>query len=34
LLDLVDQLDTFSLSLKRPVSMPLLKEILQQHLAL
>jgi DnaA family protein len=34
LLDLVDQLDTFSLSLKRPVSMPLLKEILQQHLTL
>ncbi|OYY95321.1 MAG: DnaA regulatory inactivator Hda [Hydrogenophilales bacterium 28-61-23] len=33
LLMLVDLLDTRSLSLKRPVSLPLLKEILQQNLA-
>lgn len=33
LLTLVDLLDTHSLSLKRPVSLPLLKEILQQSLA-
>ncbi len=31
LLTLVDQLDTYSLSRKRPVSLPLLKEILQRR---
>jgi DnaA family protein len=34
LLTLVDLLDTYSLSRKRPVSLPLLKEILQQSLAI
>jgi hypothetical protein len=34
LLMLVDQLDTFSLSRKRPVSLSMLKEIQQQSLAL
>jgi len=34
LLATVDALDTFSLSRKRPVSVPLLKELLQQNLAL
>jgi DnaA family protein len=34
LLTLVDLLDTHSLSLKRPVSLPLLKEILQRNLTL
>lgn len=34
LLTLVDLLDTHSLSLKRPVSLPLLKEILQRNLAI
>ena len=34
LLTLVDLLDTHSLSLKRPVSLPLLKEILQQNRAI
>lgn len=34
LLAIVDALDTFSLSRKRPVSVPLLKELLQQNLPL